>query len=107
MLIYRLLLAMILTYILLKYVLPKVLCISFEGVLILAKFLEFCEVKKIDRTKHLSVRMFYLFAWLIAWALMLSLFLPTQILFMIERFGGFVNRDLLDCSEEKGENCDR
>ena len=97
---YRLLVAAIFSYILLKHILPPVLSVSFDIVLVLAKVVDFCGEKKDDWTQLLIIRMFYMFGWLIAWGIMLVLFLPTQLLFMLECFGGFVNGKLWDSSEE-------
>lgn len=99
-LVYKLLLAAVLSYVLLKYVLPPVLSFSFDMVLVLAEVIEFCEEKKDDWRQLLVVRLFYVFVWLFAWGIMLGLFITTQLLFMLECFGGFVNGRLWDCNEE-------
>lgn len=97
---YRLLVAAIFSYVLLKHILPPVLSVSFDIVLVLAKVVEFCGEKKDDWTQLLVVRLLYVFMWLFAWGIMLGVFIPTQLLFMLECFGGFVNGRLWDCSEE-------
>lgn len=97
--IYHLLIASVLAIVLLRYIFPKVIYVLCEAILILGEVIDYSEDKKEDFANCLITRLFYLSVFLIAWGMMIVLFVLMQILSYIEVFGGFVDKKLLELED--------
>lgn len=93
--IYHFLMAAFLPFVLLKYIFPKVIYVMCETILVLTRIIDYSESKKNNGTMCLITRLFYLCVFIVAWGIMVVLFVPMQILTYIEVFGGFVDEEIL------------
>ena len=92
---YHLLVSAALSFVLLKYMFPKIICILCEIILILVKIIDYSENQKEDFTNGILTRLLYIFVFLFAWGVMFALFVPMQVLMFIEMFSDFTNAEML------------
>lgn len=82
----------ILALLMLKYVFPKMIYLMCEMILWLDQVISLSKSEMQDWTNCLLVRGMFLILFLASWVMMIVVFVPMQVLSIIEIFGGFVKK---------------
>ena len=80
----------VLAIVLANYVFPRMIYLMCEMILWLDRVISLSKVEMQDWTNCLLVREMFLTLSLVSWGMMLVVFVPMQVLSIIEIFGGFV-----------------
>ena len=80
----------VLAIVLANYVFPRMIYLMCEMILWLDQVISLSEDEMQDWTNCLVTRLVYLILFLAGWGMMLVVFVPMQVLSLIEIFGGFV-----------------
>lgn len=82
----------ILAIVLTNYVFPRMIYLMCEMILRFAYMVDLSKEKMKGGTNCPVVRLVFLILFLISWGMMIVLFVPMQVLSLIEIFGGFVEK---------------